>query len=220
MRKWIPYIIVAIAVAASLFQFSQLPERMPTHWGTNGEINGWSSRLWGASVIPLVLLLLALMMKWLPTIDPRRANYPKFAGTFNGLFISIMLFILGMHFVILASALGYPVAMGRWVPIGMGAFFIVMGNLLPRARPNWFVGIRTPWTLSSDRVWEKTHRLAGYVFVVLGVLIGLIGVVSGGSDLVMPWLGGLIGIAALSLVVYSYVEWRREGSVPRPSSPA
>jgi len=159
-------------------------------------------------------------MRWLPRIDPRGANYPKFAGTFNGLFISIMLFILGMHFVILASALGYPVAMGRWVPIGMGAFFIVMGNLLPRARPNWFVGIRTPWTLSSDRVWEKTHRLAGYVFVVLGVLIGLIGVVSGGSDLVMPWLGGLIGIAALSLVVYSYVEWRREGSVPRPSSPA
>jgi uncharacterized membrane protein len=183
-------------------------------------MNGWSSRLWGASVLPLVLILLTLLMRWLPRIDPRGANYPKFAGTFNGLFISIMLFILGMHFVILASALGYPVAMGRWVPIGMGAFFIVMGNLLPRARPNWFVGIRTPWTLSSDRVWEKTHRLAGYVFVVLGVLIGLIGVVSGGSDLVMPWLGGLIGIAALSLVVYSYVEWRREGSVPRPSSPA
>jgi len=217
MRKWIPLLIVAIAVVASAVVYSQLPDRMPTHWGAHGQVNGWSARAWGAFVIPVVLLGLAGLMRVLPRIDPRGANYAKFAGTFEGVFISIMLFMLAMHFVILASALGYPVAIERWVPVGIGALFIVIGNLLPRARPNWFLGIRTPWTLSSDRVWEKTHRLAGYVFVIVGVLMAVIGVI--GSDLVMPWLGGLIGFAALGLVVYSYVEWRREGGAPGPSSP-
>jgi uncharacterized membrane protein len=216
MRKWIPYIIVAIAVAASLFQFSQLPERMPTHWGMNGEINGWSSRLWGASVIPLILLLLALMMRWLPTIDPRRANYPKFAGTFEAIFISIMLLLLFTHFAMLAAAAGYPIRMERWVPVGVGLLFIVLGNLLPRARPNWFVGIRTPWTLSSDRVWEKTHRLAGYVLVIAGIIVAILGLT--GYRFAPILMGPVIGVAALSLVVYSYVEWRRVGGPVPPSS--
>lgn len=216
MRKWIPYIIVAVAVAASLFEYSILPERMPTHWGMNGEINGWSSRLWGASVIPLILLLLALMIKWLPTIDPRRANYAKFAGTFEAIFISIMLLLLVMHVALLAAAAGYPIKFERWVPVGVGALLIVLGNLLPRARPNWFVGVRTPWTLSSDRVWEKTHRLAGYVFVVAGIIVAVLGLT--GYHFGPVLMGPVIGVAALSLVVYSYIEWRREGSPTSPSS--
>lgn len=216
MRKWIPYIIVAIAAAASLFQFSELPERMPTHWGMNGEINGWSSRLWGAFTIPLVLLLLALMMKWLPTIDPRRANYPKFAGTFEAIFISIMLLLLLTHIALLATAAGYPISLERWMPVAIGLFLIVLGNLLPRARPNWFVGVRTPWTLSSDRVWEKTHRLAGYVFVIAGIIVVIIGLT--GYKFAPILMGPVIGVAALSLVIYSYVEWRREGGPVPPSS--
>jgi uncharacterized membrane protein len=94
--------------------------------------------------------------------------------------------------------------------------FIVIGNLLPRARPNWFVGIRTPWTLSSDRVWEKTHRFGGHVFVVVGILMILSGVV------VAAWartgLSVLIALCAASVVIYSYVEWKREqnpASAPR-----
>lgn len=216
MRKWIPYLIVALAAIASLLSFAQLPDRIPTHWGSNGEANGWSSRGWGVSVIPLVLVLLALLMRWLPRIDPRRANYAKFAGTFEAIFITIMLFVLVVHFAILAVGLGYPVRIERWVPVGIGLLLIVLGNVLPRARPNWFVGIRTPWTLSSDRVWEKTHRLAGYVFVIAGIIVAIIGMT--GVRLASFLVGPVIGIAALSLVVYSYVEWRREDRVARPSS--
>lgn len=217
MRKWIPYLIVAVAIVASLIQFSHLPARMPTHWGVNGEVNGWSSRLWGAFTLPLILLLLALMMKWLPNIDPRRANYPKFAGTFDAIFISVMLLLLVMHVALLAAARGYPVRFERWVPVAIGLFLVVLGNLLPRARPNWFIGVRTPWTLSSDRVWEKTHRLAGYVFVAAGIIVAIIGLT--GVRFAPALIGPVIGAAALSLVVYSYVEWRREGNGARPSSP-
>ncbi|SRR6266542_1443776 len=216
MRKWIPPVLVAIALAASAIAFSHLPARMPTHWGVHGEVNGWSSRAWGALVIPIVMAAIALLMRVLPKIDPRSENYPKFIGTYEGVFISVLVFMLAVHVILLAGALGYPVAIERWVPVGVGALFVVIGNLIPRARPNWFVGIRTPWTLSSDRVWEKTHRLGGYLFVVMGFIVALGGLF--GTGLLMPWMGGLIGAMALVLVVYSYVEWRREGAIPRPSS--
>lgn len=216
MRKWIPYAIVAVAVIASLAVFSRLPPTMATHWGPDGEVNGWAPRMWAAFVMPVILLFVAGLMRALPAIDPRRTNYLKFAGTFEAIFISTMLFLLVMHFALLAAALGYPVAMGRVTPIGVGILLIVLGNLMPRARPNWFVGVRTPWTLSSDRVWEKTHRLAGYVLVAAGIIVAGIGVT--GVRFGRLVTGLLIGVASLSLVVYSYVEWRREGSVSRPSS--
>jgi uncharacterized membrane protein len=123
---------------------------------------------------------------------------------------------LVMHIALLAAAAGYPVRFERWVPVAIGLFLIVLGNLLPRARPNWFVGIRTPWTLSSDRVWEKTHRLAGYVFVVAGIIVTIIGLT--GVHVAPILMGPIIGVAALSLVVYSYVEWRREGGPVPPTS--
>lgn len=223
MRKWIPLLIVAAAVIASAVVYPRLPERIPTHWelsahpsGTVPTPNGWSSRLWGAWALPVFLLGMWALVIILPKIDPRGSNYAKFGGTFEGIIVSIMLFMLGMHIIILGAALGYPVAMDRVFPVGLGVLFIVIGNLLPRARPNWFVGIRTPWTLSSDRVWEKTHRFGGHVFVVAGILMILSGVV------VAAWartgLSVLIALCAASVVIYSYVEWKREqnpASAPR-----
>jgi uncharacterized membrane protein len=121
-----------------------------------------------------------------------------------------MLFVLGLHLIVLRAALGYPVVMERVLPLGIGILFIVIGNLLPRARPNWFVGIKTPWTLSSDRVWEKTHRLGGRVFV-LGGLISVL------AALFFPqWahfiLFAVVLLCSAGAMVYSYVEWRREQS--------
>jgi Predicted integral membrane protein len=155
------------------------------------------------------------LVRILPAIDPRGANYAKFGGAFEGIIVSIMLFLLGMHIIILRAALGLPVAMQRVVPVGVGVLFVVIGNLLPRARPNWFVGIRTPWTLSSDRVWEKTHRFGGHVFVAGGIVIVL-------AALAMTqWahivLVTVVLLCTASVLTYSYVEWKREQS---PASPA
>lgn len=216
MRKWIPPMLALVAAGASLLVFNRLPARIPTHWAMDGHVDGWSSRAWGAFVIPVVMLGITGVMRLVPLIDPRRENYPKFSGMFEVLFISITAFMLGTHLVLLAAGLGYPVAIERWLPIGLGALFIVIGNLLPRARPNWFVGIRTPWTLSSDRVWEKTHRMGGYVFVMLGVIVAVAGGLS--ARLMVPGLAVLISFAALSVIVYSYVEWRKEASAPPPTT--
>jgi uncharacterized membrane protein len=208
MRKWIPLLIIIVAVVSSVAVYPRLPDSIPTHWDLYGKPNGWSSRFWGSWVMPIFLVATWAFMRVLPAIDPRGRNYLKFGGAFEGIIIAVMLFMLGLHIIILRAALGYAVAMDRVLAIGMGGLFTVIGNLLPRARPNWFVGIRTPWTLSSDRVWEKTHRFGGKVFVASG-LVMLFG------GLAMPKGAHIVMIAVLlicapTVLVYSYLEWKRE----------
>lgn len=210
MRKWIPLLIVVAAFIASAVVFPRLPETMPTHFDMSGQPNGWSSRLFGAWIMPLFLLCMWGLVRVLPAIDPRGDNYAKFGGAFEGIIVSIMLFMLGIHIVVLRASLGHPVAMQHVLPVGIGVLFIVIGNLLPRARPNWFVGIRTPWTLSSDRVWEKTHRLGGRLFVAGGVIITVAAFASAKWAQVV--LITVITLCAATVLIYSYLEWKREQS--------
>jgi immunity protein, SdpI family len=209
MRKWIPLLIVVAAFAASAIVYPRLPEMVPTHWsGMDAQPDDWSSRAFGAWLTPVLLLGMWALVRILPAIDPRGANYAKFGGAFEAIIGSLMLFLLGMHILLLREALGHPAPMQRVVPFGVGILLIVIGNLLPRARPNWFVGIRTPWTLSSDRVWEKTHRFGGRVFVAGGLLITIAALVW------VQWahavLFGVILLSTASVLIYSYVEWKRE----------
>jgi uncharacterized membrane protein len=208
MRKWIPLLIVVAAFMASAVVYPRLPETMTTHWDMSGRPDGWSNRMWGALTLPIFLLGMWALVQILPRIDPRGSNYAKFGGAFEAIIVSVMLFMLALHVVVLRASLGYPVQMQRIMPIGIGILLVVIGNLLPRARPNWFVGIRTPWTLSSDRVWEKTHRFGGRVFVAGGVLITIAGF------LWVQWaqvvLVTVVTVCAVAVLLYSYVEWKRE----------
>lgn len=208
MRKWIPILVIVLAFGASAAVYSDLPERVPSHWNLSGEVDGWMSREWGAFITPLILVGLLAMFHLLPRIDPRGANYTKFKSTYETLILTSMVFILGVHLVMLAAALGRDVSMTRLMPVGIGLLLIVLGNLLPRTRSNWFVGIRTPWTLSSDRVWERTHRFGGRLFVATGVLIALAAVfVPSISNAVM--IAGAVCVSVLVLG-YSYVVWRND----------
>ncbi|MDP9280347.1 MAG: SdpI family protein [Gemmatimonadota bacterium] len=218
MRKWIPLLIVAAAFLASAVVYPRLPERMPTHWelsphppGSLPTPNGWSDRMWGAWALPSFLLGMWALVRILPKIDPRGSNYAKFGGAFEVIIGSIMLFTLALHIVVLGASLGYPMQMQRIIPIGVGVLLVIIGNLLPRTRSNWFLGIRTPWTLSSDRVWEKTHRLGGRLFVAGGILIIIAGL------LWVQWadkiLFAVMTVVAFSVLIYSYLEWKREQPV-------
>ena len=208
MRKWISVLIVVAAFAISAVVYPRLPATIPTHWDFSGQPNGWSSRLWGAWLIPIFLLGMLALVRILPRIDPRGSNYAKFGGAFEAIIDSIMLFMLALHIVALRAALGHPVQMQRILPLGIGVLLIVIGNLLPRARPNWFVGIRTPWTLSSDRVWEKTHRFGGRVFVAGGLTITIASLVWVNEAHVV--LVAVMVLATFSVLFYSYLEWKRE----------
>lgn len=214
MRKWIPLLIVAAAFISSAVVYPKLPETIPTHWDMSGHPDGWSNRMWGTWVLPIFLLGMWALVWILPRIDPRGSNYAKFRGAFEAIIVSVMLFMLALHIVELRASLGYPVQMQRIIPIGTGVLLIVIGNLLPRARPNWFVGIRTPWTLSSDRVWEQTHRFGGRVFVAGGLLITIAALVW--AQWAHAVLFAVMVLCVSSVLIYSYVEWKRD----RPASGA
>jgi len=183
---------------------------MPTHWSASGDVNGWSSRLLGAWIVPLIMAVVWLVMRAIPHIDPRRANYANFAGTYDALVILVLLFMLVLHVIVLAAATGTPVRMDRIMMPLVGVFIAGIGFLIPRAAPNWFVGIRTPWTLTSDLSWEKTHKLGGPLFIAFGVLMIVAGFFAAEQAI---WVLVTAAIALIGfLFAYSYQVWKTDPS--------
>ena len=209
MRKWYPVAVVVAAFAASAAVYGRLPEQIPVHWDMHGNVDRYGSRLEGALALPAGIALMALLVPVLPRIDPRGANYEKFRPTYHLVMNAVLTLMLGVHVAVLATSLGADVPVARLAPAGVGILLLVIGNALPRARPNWMFGIRTPWTLSSERVWERTHRVGGYCMVAAGVVILLSALLPPGRTPVMLFIGA-ITVASLVPLVYSFVAWRQE----------
>ena len=209
-NRWIGFIVAGIVLAVSLWAWPQLPPQVATHWNIRGEPDGYSGPFVAAFIMPLAILAIAALAQVLPMIDPKRANYPKFLDTYWLLMNSILVFMGIVHLAVLGDALGAPVPIRRVMPVALGFLFIMIGNYLGRVQPNWFLGIRTPWTLSSDTVWRKTHRLGAWVFVIAGLLFMASAFVPGAAGAV-PFAVVVIGLV-LTPVVYSLYLWMRERS--------
>ena len=209
MRKWYPMLLIAIAVAVSLAVYSQLPDRVPTHWNARGEVDGWSSRAFGAFLIPVIMILMAVLTPLVPKLDPRRSNYAKFETTYWFTINLVLTFMLGVHFMTLAITLGADIPVERVIPFGVGALFAIIGNVMPRTRSNWSFGIRTPWTLSSDRVWERTHRIGGYLMVAGGVIVMAAALAAPPHLIALITICSILGATA-GAFIYSYAVWREE----------
>ncbi len=198
--------ILAAMIAVTAVAYPHLPAVMTTHWGANGQPNGTMSRFWGAWMVPLLSVGVAALLWAVPAIDPRRRNYATFRTTYNAFVVGIVAFLAYVDFISLAWNLGYPVPIGRALAPALGAIFLASGWLLRKARPNWFVGIRTPWTLSSPTVWEKTHRLAAPAFMASGLVTAL-----GVFWEPLMWVGvAAVLVAAMGVVVYSYFAYEAE----------
>ena len=209
MRKWYPILVIGIAFAVTIAVYPQLPERIPTHWNARGEADGFGSRAFGAFITPVVMLLMFGLVSVLPHIDPRKTNYSKFESTYDIVVNLVLTFTLAVQFVILAASLGAEIAVERVIPFGVGALFAILGNVLPRTRSNWMIGIRTPWTLSSDRVWERTHRVGGYLLFGAGIIV-MLAALGAPSRLIAPITMVAIFGATGGSFVYSYAAWRQE----------
>ena len=210
MRKWYPAVIIAVTAILSAVAYPRLPATVASHWNLHGQVNAWQSRERAAFFVPILLLVMWGAMRGLPTIDPRRANYAKFQPTYDLVIGTVLTLVALIHLTVLAYALGMPISIQRVAPIALGAMLIVIGNQLPRARSNWWFGIRTPWTLSNDRVWERTHRVGGYLMTISGVVVMLSAFIAG---LARPLLIiACVAASALGSMIYSYFAWRQETS--------
>jgi len=207
-NRWIGVIVGAGALAAAIWAYPQLPPRIPSHWNIHGEVDGYAGRFVGAFVMPLVILAVAGIAHVLPKIDPKGQNYPKFHDTYWLLINGILIFMGVMYLAVIGNAIGAPIPVQQVLPAALGFLFIILGNYLGRVQPNWFLGIRTPWTLSSDTVWRKTHRLGAWVFVIAGILFIVSAFVPGARSGV-PLAAIIVGLVMVP-VLYSLYLWMRE----------
>jgi uncharacterized membrane protein len=205
----IALIMIALALLAGALLWDRLPDQMASHWNINDQVNGTMPKFWGVFLMPLITLGMLVLFLVIPSIDPLKANIAQFRESFNLFIVLIIAFMLYIHGLTLAWSLGYQnFKMSAAMLPFMGVLFIAVGFMLRKAKRNFFIGIRTPWTLSSDSVWAKTHQLGSVLFMASGVL-AIIGGFFGG--LIAFWLMfiPLIG-SSLFLVVYSYVLYRSE----------
>ncbi len=198
--------IYTLSVAATAFIYGHLPSRIPIHWNIRGEVDNWGPR-------PMIFILAALpilleLLFWaLPHIDPRRDAYKRHARAYAALRITIGMFLMAIHWVTVLYSLGTPISISLVVPMGVGILFMVIGNFMPLLKPNWFVGIRLPWTLASDEVWRATHRLGGWLFTGLG-LATLVAAIMSPAAAFAVLIAGIVLLLGVT-TVYSYVLYRR-----------
>lgn len=197
-------LLLAASFVATAILYPHLPEQVATHWGWSGQPDGYSSKsalfLAGPGPLAGIMLLTAL----LPWLSPQRFAIESFASTYRQIMGNISIMIAYFDAVILWFATGHPIDVGRAILGGVCLFMAVIGNLLGKVRRNFYVGIRTPWTLASERVWNATHRLGAKWLVATG-LVGLALSVAGLR--VLPIIVLLVG--ALVPVVYSLVYYKQ-----------
>jgi uncharacterized membrane protein len=199
-------IIIVAMFAAGAWAYPQLPARVPSHWNIRGEIDGYSGPLWGAFGLPGMSLAIYLGMVFMPLVDPRRENYARFGGAYRFIRWLIIGFFALLHGIILAAGLGYAPNTGALVQASVALMFILLGNVMGQVKQNWFVGIKTPWTLADDEVWRKTHRVSAWVWTAAGTL-GLVTVFLPAPLNFTLFMGLILGAAFFS-IVYSYVLYR------------
>jgi immunity protein, SdpI family len=204
---------VSLAMLVAMFlltavSWSSAPARIPVHWGLSGQPDRYGGRVEGLLLLPLAAAGLYGLLLLIPRIDPRRAHYERFATAYAILRTSVVGFLLALEVFTHFWMRGRQIETNVFLPVAVGAMMLVVGNYLPKLKSNWFVGVRTPWTLSSEESWRRTHRLAGRLFVASGAITIV-------ASLAYP-RAGIIALvvtilpSAIASIVYSYFVWRSD----------
>lgn len=204
-------ILILITCVAWAVSWPHLPDTIATHWSSGGKVDGYSSKLYGMISMVGIMIGLYVFLNVLPKIDPKKANYEKFSKGFMMMNNGVLVLLFVGNIDIITSGLGYNLFINRIPELLVGILFLVIGNYLPQCKPNFFVGIKTPWTLSNEEVWRKTHRFSGKVFVVLG-LIMMISIFAPASWRTSIILTVVLGGVVITML-YSYFAYKKEMGV-------
>lgn len=193
--------------------------RIPIHWNVKGEPDGYAGRM-GLWYLVFGIAGITALLAVVPSIEPRRGHLLRSSRAYQGVWLATIGFLGLLHAVTVLIALGHNVSINRWMCIGLGLLFAIIGNYLGKTRSNFVFGIRTPWTLSSELSWRRTHRLGGRLFLAFGVVLFVFGVFDvTGHALFWMLLGGVIVLIAATFI-YSYVVWRNDPDRRAGPSPA
>jgi len=200
--------IVLLSFVIGIYIYPQMPETMVFHWNARGEADGYASKLFGLFLMPAVSFVLFLLFVAIPKIDPLKQNIAKFRKYFDRFVLLIMIFLFYLYLITILWNFGFSFNIIQLLVPAFAALFYYCGILIEKAKRNWFIGIRTPWTMSSDKVWDKTHRLGGKLFKISGI-ISLLGLLS--EDYAIYAVILPIISFTVFLFVYSYFQYRKNG---------
>ena len=198
--------LVLLSVGLSFWAYPQLPHRVPTHWDLAGNVNGYSSRAFTVAFMPGMAAAIWVLMIVLPAISPRGYRFEDSATAFYEAMIATIALFVAVQFLILRAAITATPPSIEVIFALIGALLTVLGILIAKVPKNFFMGIRTPWTLASDEVWKQTNRLGGRLMVIAGVAVI---VCSPFLFVAVPALIACIAAIVAVPLVYSYVLYRR-----------
>lgn len=206
--------LILISFIAGIYLYSQMPDRMASHWNISGDVDGYMSKLWGVFLVPLIAFGLFLLFLIIPHIDPKKHNIEQFRVYYDRFFIVIIVFILYIYLLTLLWNLNVRFNLIQLMTPAFAVLFYYSGVVISHAKMNWFVGIRTPWTLSSEKVWNQTHALGGKLFKITGIiaLLGIIFINYALFFILVPLI-----VVGIYTVVYSYFAYREETKMAQKS---
>ena len=189
----------------TLVVYPALPAQIPIHWNWRGEVDGWADKRYAVWFMPGTMICLLALLPAFPMISPRKFDMESFLPTYNDTMLMVIALLGYMDVIMLRAALDPELPFFKALMIGIFLLFALMGNVLGKTRRNFFMGIRTPWTLASEEVWIGTHRMAARIFVMTGIL-GIVAICLG-----VPPIVTLILIVPMTLVplIYSYVLYQQ-----------
>ncbi|CAN5416104.1 SdpI family protein [soil metagenome] len=203
-------VALLLMLAFSAYAWTRIPDGawLPTHWGANGEVDGYGSKGFALFIMPAAGAIIAALNLVLPSIDPRRKHLARSQRGYTAIWCVLMAWMAIIHCALISIYLGSNLRMAQIMPVLIGILFVVIGNFMGKIRSNFFMGVRTPWTLSSEESWNRTNRLGGLLFMAIGVIAAIAGLIDGKFFAVA--LMATLPLSTLVLVVYSYIVWKND----------
>lgn len=169
MKKIIPLFIVVLSFIVAIYIFPQMPNILASHWGSDGQVNGYMSKFWGLFFMPLLSAFLYILFLFLPKLDPYKKNFSEFQNHYDNFMIVIFAFFFYIYLLTIFWNLNYRFNMVQFLSPAFSILFYFTGVLISKTKRNWFVGIRTPWTMSNPKVWQKTHAIGAKLFKLVAL---------------------------------------------------
>lgn len=202
--------LILLMVIANIIFYGYLPANIPIHWNIYGQIDSYMAKNIGIWLMPIISIVMVIFFKYIPSFDPKKSKYKLFQKEWNIMQTAILGFLVYMHFLMLYFAV-YPGAnfMNIFF-VGFGTFFVLIGNYMSKIRQNYFIGVRTPWTLDNEDNWNKTHRYASWCFVITGIITII--------EAFVLWLPAVIIfssiiISAIFPILYSFLLYKKKESM-------
>jgi uncharacterized membrane protein len=199
--------MILLSFVASFYFYPQMPEKMASHWNAQGQVDGYMPKSLVLFLMPFIAAGLFLLFIAVPKIDPLRANIEKFRRYYERFVLLVIAFMFYIHVLTIIWNMGMTFNLMQALSPAFGILFYYCGVLIANAKQNWFIGIRTPWTMSSEKVWGKTHRLGGRLFKLSGI-IAFFGVLI--PDYAILLILVPVILFTVYTVIYSYLEYQRE----------